>query len=254
MRLSTVAVMPASFSLSRNTRLHPRQESFARLAPGFDRIVDLLISDGIDVAEPQVFQLSPDLAHAQAVGDGGVDLERLAGNLLLPLRRQMLQSAHVMQAVGQFDEHHADVIHHGQHHLAQVFGLLFFAGGEIDGADLGDALDDVGDLLAELLADIDDGHRGIFHGVMQQAGGDGDRVHLHLGQNQRHFQGMDQVGLTGGAALPGMMFLGKLVGFADQFEIVVGPVGPHSAHEFAEAGHREHIGRELLAQGRHARL
>ena len=209
---------------------------------------------GIDVAEAEVFQFSADLAHAQPVGDGGVDLEGLAGDFLLPVRRQMLESAHVVQAVGQLDEHHADVIHHGQHHLAQVFGLLFFAGGEIDGADFGDAFDDVRDLLAEFLADIDDSHRGVFHGVMQQPGGDGDGVHFHLGQNQRDFQGMDQVGLAGGPALSGMVFLGKLVGLADEFEIVVGPVGPHAAHQLTEPGHREHIGRELLAQGRHARL
>ena len=166
----------------------------------------------------------------------------------------MFERAHVVQAVGQLDEHHADVIHHGQHHLAQIFGLLLFAGGEIDGADFGDSLDDMRDLFAKFLADINDGHRGIFNGVMQQAGGDGDGVHLHLGQNQRDFEGMNQVGLAGGAALSGVVFLGKLVGFADEFEIVVGPVGPHSAHELAEPGHREHIGRELLAQGRHARL
>ena len=243
---------PGLFQLVAEYGLHPRQESFAGLAPRFDRIVHLLVSDGIDVAEPQVLQFSADLAHAQAVGDGGVDLERLPGNLLLSLRRKMLESAHVMQAVRQLDQHHADVIHHGQHHLAQVFGLLLFAGGEIDGADFGDSLDDVRDLLAEFLADIDDGHRGIFHGVVQQAGGDGHWVHFHLGQDQRDFQGMDKVGLTGGAALSGMVFLGKLVGLADKFEIVVGPVGPHSAHELAEPGHREHIGRELLAQGRHA--
>ena len=89
------------------------------------------------------------------------------GDFLLAVGRQMLQGAHVMQAVGQLDEHHADVIHHRQHHLAQVFGLLFFAGGEVDGADLGDALDDVRHLLAKFFADIDDRHRGIFHRIMQ---------------------------------------------------------------------------------------
>jgi hypothetical protein len=51
-----------------------------------------------------------------------------------------------------------------------------------------------------------------------------------------------------------MMFLGKLVGFADEFEIVAGPVSPHSAHQFTELGYREDIGRELLAQSRHNRL
>ena len=206
---------------------HPRQESFARLAPRFDRIVHLLVSDGIDVAEPQVLQFAADLAHAQAVGDGGVDLERLLGDLLLSLGGQMFERAHVVQAVGQLDEHHADVVHHGQHHLAQIFGLLLFAGGEIDVADFGDALDDVRHLLAKFLADIDDGDRGIFDGIVQQAGGDGHRVHLHFGQNQRDFEGMNQVGLAGGAALSGMVLLGKFVGFADQFQIVVGTVVPH---------------------------
>jgi len=60
------------------------------------------------------------------------------------------------QTVGQLDEHDANVIHHGQHHLAQVFGLLFFPRSEIDGADLGDALYDMRYLLAEFLADVDD--------------------------------------------------------------------------------------------------
>ncbi len=96
---------------------------------------------------------------------------------------EVLERAHVVQAVGELDEDDADVVDHGQHHLAQVFGLLLFAGGEIDLADLGDALDDVRDLLAEFLADFDDGDRGVFDGIVQQAGGDGDRIHLHVGQN-----------------------------------------------------------------------
>ena len=79
----------------------------------------------------------------------------------------MLQRAHVVQAVRQFDEDDADVVHHGEHHLAEVFRLLLFPGGEIDLADLGDALDDVRDLFAELLADIDDGDRSVLDGIVQ---------------------------------------------------------------------------------------
>ena len=214
--------------------------------------MDLLVSDGIDVAEAEVFQFAANFSHSQAVRDGGVNVEGLAGNLLLAVGGKMLQGAHVVQAVGQLDEHDANVVDHGQHHFAEVFRLLFFARGEINGADLGDAFDNMGDLLAKFLADIDDSDGGVFHGIMQKAGGDGDRVHLHFGQNQRDFQGMNQVGFAGGAALSGMVFLGKLVGLADEFEIVVGPVGPHPAHQLTELGYREDIGRELLAQGRHA--
>ena len=80
-----------------------------------------------------------------------INLLRLARNLLLPLRRQVLQRSHVVQPVGQLDEDHADVVHHGQHHLANALRLGFFARGKFDLADLGDALDDVRYLLAELL-------------------------------------------------------------------------------------------------------
>ncbi len=121
----------------------------------------------------------------------------------------MLERAHVVQAVGQLDEDDADVVDHGQHHLAKVFGLLLFAGGEVDLADLGDAFDDVRDLLAEFLADVDDRDRGIFHRIVQQAGGDGDWIHLHFGQDQSDFQRMDKVRLARGAGLSGVVLSGR---------------------------------------------
>ena len=113
----------------------------------------------------------------------------------------MLERPHVVQAVGQLDEHDANVVDHGQHHLAQVFRLLLFARGEINFADLGDAFDNVRDLLAEFFADVDDGDRGIFYRVVQQARGDRDRIHLHFSENQGDFQRMDEVRFAGSAAL-----------------------------------------------------
>ena len=166
----------------------------------------------------------------------------------------MFERAHVVQAVGKLDEHHANVIDHGEHHLAQVFGLRFFARGEIDLADLGDALDDVRDLLAKFLADVDDGDRGVFDGIVQQAGGDGDRVHLHLGQNQRHFERMHQIRLARGAGLAFMMLEGVVVGFLDDGEIVLRTVFLNPLHQLAELGERESGGRDLLAQARHVGL
>jgi hypothetical protein len=79
-----------------------------------------------------------------------VDVLRLAGDGLLAVGLQVLQGAHVVQPVGQLDEHHAHIGNHGQQHLAHVFGLAVFAVGKLDLVDLGDALDDVGHLLAKL--------------------------------------------------------------------------------------------------------
>ena len=163
--------------------LHFGQKRLAFLAARLDGVLDLVVGDGIDVLEGQVFEFAADFAHAQAVRDGRVDVQRLARDLLLPLRREKLQGAHVVQAVGQLDQDDADVVHHGQHHLAHVFGLRFFGRGEIDLADLGDAFDDVGDLLAEFGLDLVDGDGGVFDRVVQQAGGDGRGVEPHLGQH-----------------------------------------------------------------------
>ena len=138
-----------SFSFCLDDALHLGQERFAFFAAGLDGVLHLVVGDGIDVLESEIFQLAANLAHAQAVRDGRINFERLARDLLLPLRRKKLQGAHVVQAVGQLDEHDADVVHHGQHHLAHVFGLRLFRRGEVDLADLGDAFDDVRDLLAE---------------------------------------------------------------------------------------------------------
>ena len=137
--------------------------------------------------------------------DGGIDLERLLGDLVLPLGIKMLERAHVVQAVRQLNQDDPDIIHHRQHHLADVFRLLLFASGELDLADLGHALDNMGDLFAELLADIDNGDRSVFYRVVQEPSRDRYRVHLHLGQNQRYFQGMNEIRLSGSAALAFVM-------------------------------------------------
>ena len=112
----------------------------------------------------------------------------------------------------------------------------------------------MGDLLAEFLADFDGRDRGIFDGIVKQAGGDGDGIHLHVGQNVADFERMDEIGLAGGAVLSGVVLLGELVGFLDQIEIVVGTVLAQLPHQLAEAGDREHAGRDLFTQRRHDRF
>ncbi len=144
---------------------------------------------------------------------------------------QVLERAHVVQAVGQLDEHHAHVGDHGQKHLADVLGLAVFAVGELDLVDLGDAFDDVGDLVAKVGFDLLAGGGSIFDRIVEQAGGDGGRVQLHLRQNFSDFKGMDDVGLAGGAHLPFVMLDAEFPGFADQFNVFAGAVGLNLAEK-----------------------
>ena len=64
------------------------------------------------------------------------------------------QRAHVVQAVGQLDQQHADVVGDRQHQLAEILRLLGALGEEFQLGQLGDAVDQVGDLVAEILLDV----------------------------------------------------------------------------------------------------
>ena len=195
---------------------HAAQELFALDAPRFDGRGNLLVAHRIGVAEGQVFKLAAHLAHAQPVRQRSVDVQRFAGDGLLPLRFQVLQGAHVVQPVGQLDQHHAHVGHHGQQHLAHIFCLAVFAVGKLDLVDLGDALDDVRHLVAESLANFLVGGRRVFHGIVQQGGGDGRRVQLHLRQHFGHLERMNDVGLARGAHLPLVVLDAELPRLADE--------------------------------------
>ncbi len=59
-----------------------------------------------------------------------------------------------MQPVGELDEDDADVLGHRDEHLAQVLALLLGQRLELDLAELGHPVDEIGHLVAEPLADL----------------------------------------------------------------------------------------------------
>ncbi len=231
MRHSTRASMLFSRSCSTRVSSTPREELLALDAAGFDGGGDLLEADGIGVAEGQVFELAAHFAHPEAVGEWGVDVEGLAGDGFLAVGLQVLEGAHVVEAVGELDEDDADVGDHGQQHLADVFCLAVFAIGELNFVDLGDAFDDVGDLIAEAGFNLLTGGGRVFDGVVEEAGGDGGRVHLHFGENFSHFKRMDDVGLARGTHLALVVLDAEVPGFADEIYVFVGTIGLYLAEE-----------------------
>ena len=130
-----------------------------------------------------------------------------------------------MQAVGELDEDDAHVADHGEEHLADVLSLAVFAIGKLDFVDLGDAFDDMGNLLAEFLNDVFGGDGRVFDRIVEEAGGDGGRVELHLGEDEGDLQRVEDVGFAGGAELPVVMLEAELPGMADDVEIVGGAIG-----------------------------
>ena len=177
------------------------QELLALDAAGLDGCRDLLVADRIGIAEGQILQFAAHLAHAQAVSQRRVNVQRLAGDGLAALRLQMLQGAHIVQPVGQLDQHHAHVGDHGQQHLAHVLRLPVLAIGEFNLVDVGDAFDDARHLVAKAGCNLFIGGGRVFDRIVQEAGGDGGRVHAHIRQDLGHLQRMDDIRLTGGPHL-----------------------------------------------------
>ena len=91
--------------------------------PQVDLLHQVKIHVRLQKPQRQIIQLDLDLGNTQTVGNGRVDLQRLPGLFLLLFRLPELSRPHVVQAVRQLDDNDADVLGHGQKHLAEVFRL-----------------------------------------------------------------------------------------------------------------------------------
>ena len=128
----------------------------------------------------------------------------------------MRERAHVVQTIGELDQQHAHVVGDRKQELAQVLGLLGFLGDEVELLQLGQALDQRADIIAEHLVDLGPRRRRILDGVVQQSRRDGGIVELEVGEDPRHFQRVGEIGVAGGALLLAMGFHGVDVGAVEQ--------------------------------------
>ncbi len=144
-----------------------------------------------------------------------------------------------MQAIGQLHEDDPDVVHHGEQHLAEVLRLAFLAGRERDGADLGDAFDHMRDFWPEELLDALDGGEGVFDDVVEEAGGNGHGVQLHICEKVGYGERVDEVRFSRMANLSPVLERRKDVGAPEQFNVGVRAVGPDFFKQILEANHRK---------------
>jgi hypothetical protein len=161
---------------------------------------------------------------AEPVGQGGVDLQDLAGLALLVLAVQVADVAHVVEPVGQLDDQHPDVAGHGDDHLADDLGLGRLPTLVADPVELAQPLGDLGHLGPELLADLLPRQQALLDGVVQQGGLHRHGVQAQVGHDRGHPQGVGQIGDARGPAAAGVAPAGQLEGAAHG-----GGVGPRVA-------------------------
>jgi hypothetical protein len=181
---------------------------------------DLAVLLGVEVAEGEVFKLPLDLPDAEAVGEGGVDLHRLARLATAMILRHGVHRAHVVEAVGELDDDDADILGHGEEHLAQVLGVggVHGGGAELDGLELGGAVDEAGDLGVEAVGELGGGDAAILLDIVEEGGGDGVGVELEGCDGLGGVEGVDDVGLAGLAELAVVLFGGEEEGALDEVD------------------------------------
>ena len=111
-----------------------------------DELLDLGVALRVHDREREVLELPLHVADAEPVRERRVDVERLLGDAQLLRLGQRRDRAHVVEPVGELDEQDPDVLGHRDEHLAQRRGLLGLLGVELEPVQLGDAVDDRGDV------------------------------------------------------------------------------------------------------------
>ena len=194
-----------------------------------DETVDFLVNLRVQRLKRQLLELPLHHVHAEAMSQGRVDLQRLLRLLCRRLGGHETPRAGVMDAVAQLDEQHADVTAHRDEHLAQGLGL---SGGTVAHlVELGHAVDQVRDGLAEVRGKFLQGVVGVLDRVVQQRGDQRWRRHTHLGEDRRDGHRVGDIRFTGLAHLPPVTLFSLAVGALNDTDVGLGMIGAQSPHK-----------------------
>ncbi len=204
-------------------RLEPRGELGDRpldvrlttLAPGVEELGQLAEPLGLEGLEGEVLELPLDLPDPEPLRQRRVDLHRLVGDALLLLRRQPVQRPHVVEPIGELDEDDPDVLGHREQHLADVLGLLLLVAVGREPAELGDPVDEVGDLGPEALLEVGQAVVGVLRDIVEECRLDRDRIDPEIGEDLGGGDRVGDVRFAGRATLALMGGDGEVVGPLD---------------------------------------
>ncbi len=209
----------------------PLDVALTALAPGVQELRELAIRLGLEDLEREVLQLPLDLPDPETLRERGVDLHRLARDPLLLLGLQGAERAHVVQPVRELDEHDADVVGHREEHLADVLGLLLLVAVGAELGQLRDAIHHVGDLRPEPLLHVGEAELRVLGHVVQQRGGNGDRVDAELGQDLRRRDWVGDVRLSRRTHLAAVGLDREVEGALHDRQVGLRMVRPDRRHE-----------------------
>ena len=114
---------------------------------------------------------------------------------------EMMERAHIVQPVGELDQQDADVVRHGEQELAQILRGALALALRLDLGELGDAVDQAGDVLAEQFLDLGRRRQRVLDRVVEDRGDDRLVVEMEVGEDAGHLDRMAVIGVARGAGL-----------------------------------------------------
>ena len=132
------------------------------------------------IFETEVFQFRLDLIQSQAIGKRGVNIKGFACNLILLVGQHGTECTHVVQAVGNLDQDHPDIIRHGEQEFLEVFCLCRSPVTKNTSGDFGQSVDNLCNLGPEDIFDIFYCIIGVLDNIVQQSGTNGSRAKAYF--------------------------------------------------------------------------
>ena len=208
-----------------NSRFNLVEDFLAIATRLFHRIFQHPVTHRVQRGKTEIFKFQAHLVHAQPIGNGRVNIQCLARNAAALFAAHHTQRSHVVQAIGKLDQDDADIAHHGQHHLAEVFRLCLSLAFKLDLGELADAIDQFGHFFTELTGHHFLGGAGILYNIVQDAGDDALGVHVHFSKYVRHRNGVIDIRLPRHTVLTFMRFRAKQIGTVNLPDLVCRQVG-----------------------------
>ncbi len=131
-------------------------------------IVEFRVALRIQRSKRKILELLANFLHTQSMRERCIDVEGLLGDTTLFLERCRCDRAHVVQSVSQLDDQNTQVLGHRDQHLAHRRCLLCLARVELQSLQLGQTIDDRGDLRAEVRLDVGEGDFRVLDRIVQQ--------------------------------------------------------------------------------------
>ena len=151
--------------------------------------------------------------------------------MTLGVAADIFQRAHIVQPVRLLDQQDPDILRHGQQQLAEILRLLRPVGHGFQLAQLGHAIHQTRDTIAEQRTDIVHRRDGILNRVMQQTGDDRIAVEFLFGEDARDFDRMREIRIAGFAQLQSVGLHGKYVSAVQRAFIGTGIVAENTLYE-----------------------